>query len=138
MTDEVIIDSSAWIHTLQSKQKTHIYHRVNELIINNKAVTVPIVIMELLGGTRTLQEFQRLKDRLGGLIFIDFSSEAWEVAAKWGFEIRRNGISVPNRDILISAVAFVNNIAVLHADKHFDMIGEQYPIKFESMIDEIQ
>ncbi len=137
MTDEVIIDSSAWIHSLQSKQKTHIYHRVNELIIKNKAVTVPIVIMELLGGTKTLQEFQRLKDRLSGLIFIDFSGEAWEVAAKWAFEIRRIGITVPNGDILISAVAFINDIAVLHADKHFNMIGEQYQIKIESMIDEI-
>lgn len=136
MTDEVLIDSSAWIYSLQSNRKTNIYQRVNELIIKNKAVIVPIIFMELLGGTRTPQEFLRLKDRLSGLIFIDFSGEVWEVASKWGFEIRRSGITVPNADILISAVAFINGITVLHADKHFNMIGEQYPIKIESMIEQ--
>ena len=135
MTDEVIIDSSVWIHSLKSSAESVIHQRIIELILDDKVVTLPIIRMELLGGTRSVREFDRLNARLSGLKYLNLSRKIWEVATKWAFEIRRAGFTVPNGDLLIAAAAEVHDLNLIHADKHFDIIDKQFGLKSENLAD---
>ncbi len=89
MTDNVIIDSSVWIHCLRSRQGGPLVDTVNGLIRENKVAIVPTVRLELLSGARTPQEFRHLENTLRGLIYLDFTRRIWDVATRWAFETRR-------------------------------------------------
>jgi len=133
MIDEVIIDSSVWIHTLRSKNKSSLSLRVNDLILEDKAVMLPMIRMELLGGTKSLKEFKRLDSRLSGLRNFDISENIWKIATQWAFEFRQNGYTIPNGDLLIAATAKFYNLNLMHADKHFDMISEYIDLQMENV-----
>lgn len=133
MIEEVVIDSSVWIHTLRSKDKSSISARVNDLILEDKAVTLPMIRMEILGGTKSLKEFKRLNSRLSGLRNLDISENIWEIATQWAFELRQNGYTIPNGDILIAASAKFHDLKLMHADKHFDIISENTDLRSENV-----
>ena len=133
MTDEVVIDSSVWIHTLRSRKKSAISKRINDLILEDKAVTLPMIRMELLGGTRSVKEFERLNSRLSGLRNLEISENIWKIAAQWAFEFRQNGYTISNGDILIAASAKFHDLKLMHADKHFDIISENSDLQSENV-----
>lgn len=133
MIEEVVIDSSVWIHTLRSKDKSSISARVNDLILEDKAVTLPMIRMEILGGTKSLKEFKRLNSRLSGLRNLDISENIWEIATQWAFELRQNGYTIPNGDILIAASAKFHDLKLMHADRHFDIISENTDLRSENV-----
>ena len=49
-----------------------------------------------------------------------------------GFQLRRQGVSVPFTDLLIAAVAVKGALVLLHRDRHFDRIAAQLPVQVES------
>jgi hypothetical protein len=93
--------------------------------------------LELLGGTRTENEFQRLKARLDALDTIDCSLSLWEKAYRLAFKLRRKGITVPYTDILIAACALKVGATIVHADAHFDLLQKPAALKVESYVNHL-
>lgn len=106
MPDEpVLIDTSAWLFALRKDFLPEIKNRVDLLLKENLVLTTGIIRLELLAGTRSEAEYNRLKTRLSGLQSVQTDDLLWEMACEIGFKLRRKGITVPYTDILISACA---------------------------------
>ena len=123
--DLVLIDTSAWILALGRKSREHAKKEVDRLIAENRAATTGIVVLELLSGTKTEEEYRELKEDLESLVQLDINPNTWERASQLAYELRRKGATIPSADILIMTIAVENGCALLHADRHFDLMVEQ-------------
>lgn len=132
MTDIYLLDTSVWIPVLRINSLESIRKRVDQLLKENSVAIMPIVKVELLGGTKNEIEFERLNKRLSSLLFLDMNNEVWNKASKLAYDLKRNGITVPYIDIMIAATAIHHNTTLLHLDKNFDMIASKSSLKLES------
>jgi len=130
----VLVDTSAWLFALRKDFLPEIKDRVDLLLKENLVLITGIIRLELLAGTRSEVEYNRLKTRLWGLESIETDDLLWEMACEMGFKLRRKGITVPYTDILICACASSQGCMVLHADNHFDLMAKHLHLKCESFV----
>jgi predicted nucleic acid-binding protein len=83
-----------------------------------------MIMLELLGGTRTPREYQELEEELQALRFANENEKVWRSAWQLSFELRRKGLTIPSTDILIASVALQYGYHLLHADRHFELISK--------------
>jgi len=129
MNDTVVIDSSVWIRIFRESVAEDLAKEVDLLIGEKRVAIVPIINLEVLSGASTTRDFLNLKHSFHGLTWFRFDDEIWDISAKWAFELRRTGKSVPLANILIAVTSYKNGALVLHADKHFDFISSKYPVE---------
>ena len=132
-----LVDTSAWILALRKDFLPAIKDRMEFLLKENVILTNGMVKLELLGGTKTENEFQRLKARLDALDTIECNLSLWEEAYRLAFKLRRKGITIPYTDILIAACALNVGATVVHADPHFDLLHKPTDLKVESYVNHI-
>jgi predicted nucleic acid-binding protein len=130
----VLVDTSAWILALKRGADATAKRKIDGLLSENRVAITPMIYLELLGGVKSQGEFQRLKSRLEALQQIPLAKREWEEAAKLAFELRRKGRTFPYTDILICAAALLHKLLLLHADRHFDIMAEEVPLKVENML----
>jgi hypothetical protein len=129
-----LVDTSAWILALRKDFSPAAKERIDHLLKENTIITTGMVKLEILGGTKTESEFQRLKRRLDALDSVDLDTSLWEKSYNLAFKLRRKGITVPYTDILIAACALKTESTVVHADAHFDLMAGHISLKVESFI----
>jgi predicted nucleic acid-binding protein len=135
MSEEIyLIDTSAWILVLRPNAPEAAKAIVDQLIATNRAATTDVIFLELLAGSRTERECEELQQDLEALIYLPISHELWVKAARFSFTLRRQGLTVPTLDVLIAAVAIENGVGVLHADRHFDLIGQHASLKVRNLL----
>ena len=88
-----------------------------------------IIKTELLRGTKTKGEFNRLSDLLKGIAYLPVADEFWDRLSEFSFQLFRKGVSVPLTDTYISQLCIENNTPLLHRDKHFDLIATKSRLK---------
>jgi len=108
------------------------------LLKEDVVITTGMVKLELLGGTKTKSEFQRLKVRLDALDSVETDIQLWVRAYELAFNLRRRGVTIPYTDILIAACALNAKATILHADAHFDLISKHLELKVESFTREVR
>ena len=104
--------------------------------IMNRVAILPMIHLELLGGTKSTGEFERLKSRLDALHQIPADEANWEIAAELSFKLGQQGKTIPYTDILIGSAAIVANALLLHADRHFDLMAEDTDLRARSLASE--
>ena len=127
--DKIIIDTSAWIDSFRPGANQRLGRLVKELILQDRVLLPGIVKTELLRGTRTKSEFNRLSDQLKGITYLPVPDSFWEQLSEFSFTLFRKGISVPLTDTYIALLCLKNKVPILHRDKHFDLISERTPLK---------
>ena len=132
--NRVLADTSIWIFALRKESHPFIKKRVDNLLKENLVVTTPLINLELLGGVNTEKEFKRLKQRLELLLTVKISDDHWSQAARLAFKVRRKGLTLPYTDLLLSAIAIAEDIILLHADAHFDLIAKHSDLRVESLV----
>ncbi|MBM3709583.1 MAG: PIN domain nuclease, partial [Actinobacteria bacterium] len=120
-----LVDTSAWIFALRKNPFLKLKDRIDHLLEIDNVFTLGIIRLELLGGTKTKEEFNRLKSRLDAVYEISTDIKLWESAAHLAFDLQRKGLTIPYTDILIASAAIESEAMLLHADLHFDIIAEQ-------------
>ena len=130
----VLIDTSVWIFALGRNFLPQIREKVDGLLERNEVAICPMIQMELLAGTRTKREFEKLKSRLASLYEIEITGSVWEKAAEMACSLRRKGITIPSTDILIAAAAVSEHIRIVHADEHFSLMAKHINLSEESVI----
>lgn len=130
----VLIDTSAWILALRKSPSPVVKDEVEHLLAENRVAIAPMIRLELLGGTKSLSEFNRLKSRLDALHQIPANEANWELATQLSFKLRQQGKVIPYTDILIGAAAIISGCLLLHADRHFDLMAEDTDLKVKSLI----
>ena len=135
MPDEpVLIDTSAWLFALRKDFLPEIRNLVDHLLKENLVVTTGIIRLELLAGTRTKTEYDRLKERLSALESVETDATLWEMACDTGFRLRRKGVTIPYTDILIATCALSAGCILMHADHHFDLVARYLNLKHQSFV----
>ena len=129
-----LVDTSAWLFALRKDFVPKVKDRIDHLLKENIIITTGIIKLELLGGTKTKNEFQRLKTRLDSLDMVETDTALWEKAYQLSFELRRKGITVPYTNILIAACALQTESTVVHADAHFDLMAKHIGLNVESFV----
>jgi predicted nucleic acid-binding protein len=134
MTEQVLIDTSAWIWALRVDGPVAARQEVEQLLATGRAVTTPIVILELLSGTRSRREFQELKEDLEALQQLEPTPSVWERAYRLGYDLRRAGLTLPTVDVLLAALALEYGCLLLHADRHFEQIAQRSPLRAKGLL----
>jgi predicted nucleic acid-binding protein len=134
----ILVDTSAWIFALRKNPFIKLKSRINHLLEIDNIFILGIIRLELLGGTKTKEEFNRLKSRLNALYEISTDAELWGSAAQLAFDLQRKGLTIPYTDILIANAAIQSKAILLHADSHFDLIAGQTELKVESYVTQVQ
>ena len=130
----VLVDTSVWILALRKSPVAPVKDEVDHLLAENRVAIVPMIRLELLGGTRSANEFERLRSRLDALRQIPIDETNWEIAAELSFKLRQRGKVIPYTDILIGSAAILANVLLLHADKHFDLMAEETDLRVRSLV----
>jgi len=132
--DLVLIDTSVWIQALRKSAPPAMKDEVARLLAENRVAISPMIRLELLGGTRSAGEFDRLKGRLSALHELPADEANWDLATRLSFELRQQGKVVPYIDVLIAAAAMVGGCLLLHADRHFDLMAEVTDLNVRSLV----
>ena len=132
--DRFLVDTSAWLFALRKDPVPEIKNRIDGLLKDDRVVTTGIVRVELLAGTRTEEEYRRLKTRLEALESIQTDDLIWKEACESTFKLRRNGLTVPSTDVLIATCSLITDSVILHSDTHFDLMAKHLRLKVESFV----
>lgn len=125
----ILIDTSAWIHALRSDGLLEVRKQVGEILEEGRAAICEMVVLELVGGTRTDDEFRELYEDLTALRHLSINESVWEHAYSTAHALRRKGISIPATDQLIASAAVVHSASIFHEDKHFDLLAKHAGVK---------
>jgi predicted nucleic acid-binding protein len=133
-----LVDTSAWLFALRKDANPAIKSRLDALLREDAIAIIGIVKLELLGGTRTREEFSRLKRRLDALPYISMEKPLlWDLASEMAFNLRRKGLTIPYTDILIASAAIREDVTLLHADIHYDQVAKHSRLRVESFVNRI-
>ena len=130
----VLIDTSVWILALRKSPSPLIKDEVAHLLAENRVAIVPLIRLELLGGTKSVSEFNRLKSRLSAVHQMPIDEATWDTAIQLAFKLRQHGTIVPYTDILIASAAIFTGCLLLHADRHFDLMAEDTDLNVRSLV----
>ena len=130
----VLVDTSAWILALKIGPADRVRGIIDGLLSAGRIAIIPIIRLELLGGTMSQAEFQRLDRRLGALHQLALAKAEWDESAALAFKLRRAGLTVPYTDIIIAAAAILHGLPLIHADRHFDLIAGEVTLKTENLL----
>jgi hypothetical protein len=131
--DLFLIDTSIWLEVLPpGRGVLALRNRIDALLSADRAATTGMVRLELLGGARSQEDWDRLDRLLHALHQLPVREEHWQEAARMGFQLRRQGVAVPFTDLLIGVVAVLAGSVLVHRDRHFDLIASHLPLRVES------
>ncbi len=134
----IIIDTSAWLLALRKEFHPVIKERIEKILLESEVAVTGIIILELLGGTKTENEYYRLKSRLDSLYYIEADKSLWNNSSRLAFDLRRKGITISFTDIFIAASTINTNAKLIHADSHFELISQHTELNVESYLPLIQ
>ena len=80
------------------------------------------VAYEVLQGTRTPQEFERIRLTLEDLPYLVTSGTSWVEAAGMAAGLLRRGLTFPMTDILLATLAREHRCRIWSLDPHFTSI----------------
>lgn len=99
--------------------------RLGPLLISGLIATCPIIDLEVLYSARSLDDYEGLLAERRALPSYPITTEITDRAISVQHQLARRGQHrLPLADLLIAAVAEINDLAVMHYDADFDRIAE--------------
>ncbi len=136
MKDRVLIDTSAWIESFKKTGNKSLQHLIIKTLDSSRVATTNIIILELLQGCRDKKEYAEMKMRLESLELLPANGEVWDMAYTAGYNLKKNGITVPTVDLIIASIAKAYDYTLIHHDKHFRLVTKHLDISIIDFIDE--
>lgn len=122
MTDSYLGDTSAWN---RSNATDVISRRWTALAADGRLALCPPVRLELLFSARSPSDYSEFADELNGLPSFALNTQAVEraahVQAKLAERSQHRGPGAV--DLYVAAVAELNDLIVIHYDRHFDAVA---------------
>jgi predicted nucleic acid-binding protein len=124
-----LIDTSLWIEVFRRDGSEPARRAVADVVESGLAVTNGLIVSELLRGARDEQDYLRLQSLLGATTAVSFTSATWQRTARLGFDLRREGLTVPTVDLAIASCALEEGFVLAHRDRHFSLIAAHSPLQ---------
>ena len=126
----ILIDTSAWVEFLRDTGSA-VCERVDAVLDDEFSICHPIS-MEVLAGARNEQHLGDLRGLLARGSLVPTEPTDYEEAATLYRQCRREGETVRKLiDCLIAASAIRNSMAVLQADRDFEVLARHTPLQIE-------
>jgi len=125
----ILVDSSLWIEYYKPSGRPRRREAVREALMRDIVGTTAIIVVEVLQGAATSEEYQDLREDFAGYHWLDVTRDTAERAARVGFDLHRRGQAVPPTDLIIAAVALEHAYRLWHLDEHFARIAKVAPLK---------
>ena len=120
----ILVDSSALIEYYRPSGRTEVRRAVAEGIAADRLAVNGIIQVEILGFAAGEKEQRLLRSDFEAFHHLDLHREVCDLAASLGFELRRQGVTVPATDLIIAANALQAEVPVYHLDGHFERIAQ--------------
>lgn len=133
LSGSILLDSSALIEYYRPQGDPEVQRQVAKVIKAHLVVTNGIVQTELLAFTKTEKAFEALHRDFEAFFWVDLTLIDFKRAAEMGYQLRRQGITVPVTDLVIAASAMQTNATLYHLDAHFDSIQEHCGLKARNL-----
>jgi len=128
----IIVDTSVWIDSFNSKIKTPEKEALVLLIQNDSPIYLcPVIYQEILQGIRDDKAFERIKFSLQQYRMIDIDlMYVTNHAVDLYRHLRKRGITIRKSiDCLIASYAIITDMYLLHSDKDFTQIASESKLK---------
>lgn len=120
MTEDVLIDSSAWIDFFNEDGEHPVAAEVQRVIEDGRAFITEPVFIEVSVGITGKRELNRWKEAFAELNHAPVDQDVWLRALEVGQAIARQGLRVPLADLLLGTLALDRGLSILHSgDRHF-------------------
>jgi hypothetical protein len=129
MKDLVLIDTSGWICFFSRRGFEEIKKAISTLLDEDRAAIAGPILVELIQGTRTVEEKEAIKRIIKGIHWLPVTDDHWHKAAEMAFDLRRKGITSSAIDTLIVALAIEYRCILLHKDSHFELIAQSSSLR---------
>lgn len=117
-----LIDTSVWVRILRGDAEPALTGEVQTLLRDGDAAWCPLVELELWAGVRDGDERNRLTAFRDVLRSLAIEPATWAAAIDLADRARRRGITVPPSDLVIFTCATQHRAALLHRDRHFELL----------------
>lgn len=116
-----LVDSSVWIDFFRAAQTPQVKF-LDEHILAGQFIVGDLILIEVLQGTRTDREFERVLKLLSVVRQMQISSRGMAIKAAQNYRrLRERGITVRKTiDTLIATRCIEDGIPLLWSDKDFD------------------
>lgn len=135
MKDRILIDTSAWIESFKKTGNKSLQQLIIKILDSSQVATTNIIILELLQGCRDKKEYADMKRRLESLELLPANGKVWEMAYYAGYNLKKNGITIPTIDLIIASIAKAYDYTLIHHDKHFRLVTKHLDISTIDFID---
>lgn len=127
----MLVDTSVWSLALRrdSPRGTPVETELVELIREGRVLMLGAIRQELLSGSRSHEQFQKLRDHLRAFNDVPLEQVDYEEAAACFNRCRAKGIQGSNTDFLICAVGIRRNAAILTTDQDFETFASVLSLK---------
>lgn len=86
-----------------------------------------IVKAELLHGARSDKDFKKIMEALSEFPFLEIGNDLWDFLGNVLFRLRKNGLTIPFQDAVLTALALTHNARLWTDDKHFQLVAPLFP-----------
>ena len=126
MKDRYVFDSSIWIEMERGNHS--ILQFAEPILRKNQVCLVDVIAVEVLRGTRSRRDFQKLKAAFADFVQL---TTRWEAVAELAFKMARSGFQPPLIDLYIAQAVMENRKILVTQDKHFKQMASRIPLKIE-------
>ena len=130
----ILVDSSVWIEYYRAKGDARYKRWVTETIRRDQVAVNAVVAAEILTFTRDRRQYETVAADFSGFHWTAVDRTVGLRASELGFQLRRNGDTVPATDLLIFASALEAGAELMHHDGHFATIARVAPLTLRSQI----
>jgi predicted nucleic acid-binding protein len=136
MARGILLDTSIWICYLRPRGWDDLKTAVQQVLTVEPVYTCWVVMAELLIGARDERGFTQLFETLRALPEIPVTDRVWEAAARLGYTLRRQGVTIPLPDLVIAQAAITGDLTLWHVDDHFEHLRRHSPLQTRSVVPE--
>jgi len=125
----MLADTSAWVRYLRPRGSDDLKVAMREALAREQVATCWVIRTELLVGAKDQNAFDVLLEALRGISDVPITEELWELAARLGYGLRKQGLLVPLPDLLIAQCAISSGRVLWHTDQGFERITEHSSLR---------
>lgn len=128
MNSPIIADTSVWINFFKGVDTKEVQELIGYIENDHLIFLCPTIIQEVLQGIVTDKQFREVQASLMAFnILHDDGLEMAIAAANLYRSLRKKGITIRKiNDCLIAQYAIKHSLNILHQDRDFDLILENY------------
>ena len=128
--NEYFVDSTVWIEFFKGGSK-EINDFLMPLIDEDRVFYNGIILTELLIGAINEKEYNFLRENFEGFKYLEIDRNTFKETSQIGFNLRRNGVTIPITDLMITAHCIKHNLTIVTKDKHFKLINEKLKLRIK-------